>query len=264
MWDNADIFGGPVVEFVDAEAILYANGNILMQYGPGNPAAASRATTGLENRTGTAGLVYACDPAVPVTEGRAVLFTPAPPTVASAGRLLISEFRLRGPGGATDEFVEIYNNSDVPLTVATSDGSLGYALVGLVPTDVNVGSPVIEFIIPNGTIIPARGHFLGTNLLGYSLNMYPAGSFDRALGDVTYTTTFPTTPASRSSTRRSRRTSRWRTGSTRPAPPLKRTRSIGRAPASRFSYRAISTTPSSAGCLAGAPARSAGLVTRRS
>ena len=120
-----------------------------------------------------------------------MLFTPAPPTVASAGRLLISEFRLRGPGGATDEFVEIYNNSDVPLTLATSDGSLGYALVASSTTDVNVGSPVIEFIIPNGTIIPARGHFLGTRVLGYSLAMYPAGSGVTAQGDVHYMDDIP-------------------------------------------------------------------------
>jgi hypothetical protein len=30
---------------------------------------------------------------------------------ATAGQLIISEFRLRGPGGVNDEFVEIYNAS---------------------------------------------------------------------------------------------------------------------------------------------------------
>ena len=68
-----------------------------------------------------------------------MLFSPPPPVVASAGRLLISELRLQGPGGATDEFVEIYNNSDVPLNVATADGSSGYALVASSSTAINDG-----------------------------------------------------------------------------------------------------------------------------
>ncbi|MEP6922433.1 MAG: lamin tail domain-containing protein, partial [bacterium] len=58
--------------------------------------------------------------------------TPTPRNSSSAGvavTLLISEFRLRGPNGATDEFVEIYNPSNVATTVSTTDGSAGYALV---------------------------------------------------------------------------------------------------------------------------------------
>jgi hypothetical protein len=31
--------------------------------------------------------------------------------------LIISEFRLRGPNGANDEFIEIYNNADMAHTV---------------------------------------------------------------------------------------------------------------------------------------------------
>ena len=45
--------------------------------------------------------------------------------------LIISEFRLRGPNGPNDEFVEIYNNSDFAHTVNSIDGTAsGYALVG--------------------------------------------------------------------------------------------------------------------------------------
>src|SRR4026209_47547 len=47
----------------------------------------------------------------------------------STSPLIVSEFRFRGPNGANDEFVEIYNNSDTDHTVAASDGSSGYALV---------------------------------------------------------------------------------------------------------------------------------------
>jgi hypothetical protein len=41
----------------------------------------------------------------------------------AAGTFLISELRTSGPGGAGDDFVELYNNSDSPLTVAASDAS---------------------------------------------------------------------------------------------------------------------------------------------
>src|SRR5678815_5429316 len=69
-----------------------------------------------------------------------------------AGSLIISEFRLRGPNGAQDEFIEIYN----------------------------------------GSIIPARGHWLCTNSAGYSLAAYPSDSaLDGAIGDGSYTTDIP-------------------------------------------------------------------------
>lgn len=109
--------------------------------------------------------------------------TPVPspsPTPAPGGTsLIISEFRLRGPNGANDEFVEIYNNSDTAINVGASDGSSGYALAA--------SDGIIRFIIPNGTFIPGRGHYLGVNPVGYSLSGYPAGSFNTAVGEVTFT-----------------------------------------------------------------------------
>ena len=95
---------------------------------------------------------------------------------AVAGQLIISEFRLVGPNGQSDEFIEIYNNSDTPHTVAASDSSAGYAVAA--------SDGVIRFTIPNGTIIPGRGHFLGVNSVGYSLGAYAAG-------DTAYTTDTP-------------------------------------------------------------------------
>lgn len=104
-----------------------------------------------------------------------------------AGDVLISEFRLRGPGGDDDEFIELYNNSDSPLAVTTTDGSSGWALAA--------SDGVIRFIIPNGTVIPARGHFLGVNSNEYSLSDYPAGisngETSTATGDATYQTGIP-------------------------------------------------------------------------
>lgn len=95
---------------------------------------------------------------------------------AGAGDLLISEFRLRGPSGANDEFVEIYNPGNADFTVTTADGSAGYSLVS--------SDGVARFTIPNGTVIPAKGHYLGTNSVAYSLS-------GNATGDVTYTTDIP-------------------------------------------------------------------------
>ena len=97
----------------------------------------------------------------------------------AAPPLMISEFRFRGPNGSSDEFVEIYNNGDAPLTVSSGGGSPGF---GVVASD-----GLLRCTIPNGTIIPARGHFLCVNGAGYSLTGYPAGS-STAAGDATYTT----------------------------------------------------------------------------
>jgi len=105
--------------------------------------------------------------------------TPAATPVPGGTSLIISEFRLRGPNGANDEFIEIYNNSNNAVNVQASDGSSGYAVAA--------SDGLVRFVIPNGTIIPARGHFLGVNSLAYSLGSYPAGNGVTANGDATYT-----------------------------------------------------------------------------
>jgi hypothetical protein len=96
-------------------------------------------------------------------------------TSAVTSPLIISEFRVRGPSGANDEFVEIYNNSNTSTTVASQVGS-GFAVAA--------SDAVVRCTIPNGTVIPGRGHFLCTNSVAYSLGGY-------ATGDATYTTDIP-------------------------------------------------------------------------
>ncbi|HKR60355.1 MAG TPA: DUF4394 domain-containing protein [Pyrinomonadaceae bacterium] len=105
--------------------------------------------------------------------------------VAQAGDLIISEFRLRGPAGANDEFVEIYNASAASQTVTTFDGSSGFAVAA--------SDGIARFVIPNGTIIPQGGHYLGANSAagGYSLGTYPAGDGTTATPDATYTVEIP-------------------------------------------------------------------------
>ncbi|MFL6253543.1 MAG: hypothetical protein ACJ74T_00835 [Pyrinomonadaceae bacterium] len=100
-----------------------------------------------------------------------------------AGDILISEFRLRGPAGTTDEYIEVYNNAETPHSVQSTDDSAGYAIVA--------SDGVIRCTIPNGTLIPARGHFLCVNSAGYSLDLYPAGDGTHATGDITFTTDIP-------------------------------------------------------------------------
>ena len=102
----------------------------------------------------------------------AVLVVAEMPRVFAAGSLLISEFRLRGPSGANDEFIEIYNDSGSAHTVAAISGT-GYAVAA--------SDGVVRCTIPNGTVIPARGHYLCTNSVAYSLAAYAAG-------DATYAT----------------------------------------------------------------------------
>jgi hypothetical protein len=94
----------------------------------------------------------------------------------AAGQLLISEFRLRGPfpvfgeteiGGAFDEFIEVYNNTDSTFVVNTPDGSHGWAVASS-----NTFGTSVRFVIPRGTIIPPRAHYLAGNGSGYSLTSY--------------------------------------------------------------------------------------------
>ena len=98
---------------------------------------------------------------------------------ATAGQIIISEFRVRGPNGANDEFIELYNASGADHTVTALSGS-GY---GIAASD-----GTTRCSIPNGTVIPSRGHYLCVNSVGYSLASYPAGNGTTATGDATYTT----------------------------------------------------------------------------
>ncbi|MDQ1525054.1 MAG: hypothetical protein QOE47_2978 [Pyrinomonadaceae bacterium] len=102
--------------------------------------------------------------------------------------LIISEFRfgVQDPSvetSALDEYIELYNNTDAPLNVTTADNSAGWALVA--------ADGAVRGIVPVGTTIPARGHYLFANSQGYSLADYPAGSNSTATPDATYTQDIP-------------------------------------------------------------------------
>lgn len=138
-----------------------------------NTAAAAPAGRGIPGTSG-GGLGIDGGPASSGKRTRGGILTVGPIT-PSAGTLLISEFRLRGPSGASDEFIEIYNNSGADHVVTAISGT-GY---GIAASDL-----VLRCTIPNGTVIPAGGHFLCTNSVAYSLAAYAAG-------DATYATDIP-------------------------------------------------------------------------
>ncbi|HKG60174.1 MAG TPA: Ig-like domain-containing protein [Pyrinomonadaceae bacterium] len=105
---------------------------------------------------------------------------------AQPGKILITELRTSGPAGAGDDFVEIYNNSDSAHTVDDGSGIMdqahGYGLYKM-GADCNA-NPVLIGVIPNGTVIPARGHFLFVGST-YSLSNY--GGTEAASGDQVLT-----------------------------------------------------------------------------
>lgn len=109
------------------------------------------------------------------------------------GEILISEFRFRGQAfGAIDEFIEVLNNTDRAITVNVTDGSSGWLVQAarVAPTPMPSPSPsptpgpppLASFIIPNGTTIPAHGHYLAGNGNGYNLFSYANADTFLALG----------------------------------------------------------------------------------
>ncbi|HEX8475552.1 MAG TPA: lamin tail domain-containing protein [Pyrinomonadaceae bacterium] len=115
-----------------------------------------------------------------------VTVTPAAAPAATAGQVLISEFRFRGSAGATDEFTELYNNTDTALDI--SGYTIQSVTAGLVHT-------VPGALGSSTTVIPARGHYLVTGA-GYSLGAVAASNGTQSgIGDASSIGFFAGTPA---------------------------------------------------------------------
>ena len=112
-----------------------------------------------------------------VTTSSPINVTVNPACTVVAG-LIISEFRLRGPNGSNDEYLELYNNTDTGITICTADGSSGWAVVS--------SDGITRFVVGSGTMIPARAHYLAV-AGGYSLSGY-SGSTP---GNLTYASDIP-------------------------------------------------------------------------
>ena len=125
---------------------------------------------------------------------------------AQPGDVIISEFRFRGPtfsppqnlDGSYDEYIELYNATNAPVTIATSDGSTGWALSYVDGLGIEART---AFVIPNGQVIPARGHFLLTNfgsgqVFASPADINPSGEYTLDLyapGDFNYRISPPST-----------------------------------------------------------------------
>jgi len=85
--------------------------------------------------------------------------------------IIISEFRLDGPNGTGDEFVEIVNNTSSPKTIVSSDAptQTGFSVWGIV-----AGAPRKICTIPNNTLMIPGQHYLCARVPGYELGNYAA------------------------------------------------------------------------------------------
>src|SRR5207244_9521227 len=93
--------------------------------------------------------------------------TPTPgPTPTPTPPVVISEFRTHGPSGANDEFIKIYNNSDNAIDLS----------LWKIRSSNNAGSISTRLTIANGTMLPARSHFLAINNSGSGYSRGVVGS----------------------------------------------------------------------------------------
>jgi len=89
--------------------------------------------------------------------------------------IIISEFRLDGPNGTSDEFVEIVNNNTSPKTIVSSDANnlKGFSVWGLV-----AGNAQKICTIPFNTLLAPGQHFLCAKTPGYELAGYSGAADD--------------------------------------------------------------------------------------
>jgi uncharacterized protein (TIGR03437 family) len=116
----------------------------------------------------------ASSPSPSPSPGPSVSPTPIPSPSSSptpAPLVVISEFRTRGPSGASDEFVELYNKGDTDVDIS------GWKI----KASSNAGTISNRLTIGAGTIIPGRKYFLMANLSGYSGAVPPDQTFTSGL-----------------------------------------------------------------------------------
>ena len=130
-------------------------------------------------------LAFGLFPAIAVLTIHVFTAPGAQAQATAAGPVFINEFRLRGPNGANDEFIEIYFNPTLGTGshIVTATSGTGY---GIAASD-----GVTRCTIPNGTNLTRGRTFLCVNSAGYSLSAYPGRQTTTATGDATYTTDIP-------------------------------------------------------------------------
>ncbi|MBN1868498.1 choice-of-anchor J domain-containing protein [Candidatus Sumerlaeota bacterium] len=79
LWHNVVHYGSVTTQMFSFEAFLYDNGDMVFQYGPGNPEEGAGSTTGIQSPSPAPvfGLGYSGNEAGSIIDGRAIWFSPA-------------------------------------------------------------------------------------------------------------------------------------------------------------------------------------------
>src|SRR5438093_2917887 len=80
---------------------------------------------------------------------------------AAANHVVISEFASRGPASATDEFIELYNPTDNPISLSGWKLQYSAATNGATWSD--------RAILPANASIPGHGFYMIANQTSYSV-----------------------------------------------------------------------------------------------
>ncbi|HUT22966.1 MAG TPA: hypothetical protein VM492_01345, partial [Sumerlaeia bacterium] len=141
----------------DFEAVLYDNGDVVFQYGPGNPEQGSGSTTGIQDETYTIGLGYARNEAGSIVDGRAIWIHPF--ALQVLGAPLVSIGPLGGPFTPSSTAHTLANNTGAPLDWAAGADA---AWFGLAPTSgtlaVGTTETLLVSLTPDALALPVGLH----------------------------------------------------------------------------------------------------------
>jgi hypothetical protein len=136
-------------------------------------AANQTATVSAANLTGTASAVNATNTSMALTSTATNTATATSTSSSSAASVVISEFRTRGPDGANDEFIELYNPTANTINIG------GWRI----NASSNTGSTTTKATIPLYTLLQSGQYYL-------IVNNNSSGGYSNAsvAGNLTYST----------------------------------------------------------------------------
>lgn len=106
---------------------------------------------------------------------RLELASDRPPCAGEGARVVINEFRFRGPNGGNDEFIELFNRSCTPVNLG------GWKVQGLSGTGSTWSDRVT---LANVTLEPGQYYLLAnTGSAGYSLSVAPDQTYTTGISD---------------------------------------------------------------------------------
>ena len=126
----------------DFEAVLYDNGDVVFQYGPGNPEQGSGSTSGIQDETYTIGLGYAGNEAGSIIAGRAIWIRTFKMQISGAP--LVSAGPPGGPFTPSSTAYTLANNTGAPLDWTAGAGATWFELA---PTSGTLASGTTETLL---------------------------------------------------------------------------------------------------------------------